>query len=416
MIAGNIIDGPPGAWPGGDVVSTDAEARAAVRKAREEHADFAKDYSYLSPEAYASVADEARRLRLRFGWEDEVRYYRPPMTPEELALWQAYFQAQLRLVKAMDEAGVGIVAGTDSGGPSSRAAPPASGFRLCGVNRPSAIGDSFGSAWFSTSIPVIGRGRPKPWSSHVDTIEARMPETSADAVQRTARIAGIWFILTFVFSIPAVLLYDPVLNDANYIVGAGSDTRVQIGALLEILTAVANIATSVVLFPVLKRQSESVALGYVGTRILESTVIVMGVISVLAIVALRQDLAGGGGANATLIGRSLVAFKDQTFLLGPAFCAGFGNGLLLGYLMYRSGLVPPRMALIGLIGGPIACATATAVLFGAYDQQSPVNFLFTAPEIVWELSLGIWLVTKGFRPAPLITGTPPKTAQNPDAA
>lgn len=223
-----------------------------------------------------------------------------------------------------------------------------------------------------------------------------------DAVQRRARIAGVWFILTFVLSIPAVLLYDPVLNDADYIVGAGADTQVRVGALLEILTAVANIATAVVLFPILKRQSESVSLGYVGSRILESTVIVVGVVCVLAVVALRQDLSGGGGADAALVGRSLVALKDQTFLLGPAFCAGFGNGLLLGHLMYRSGLVPRPMALIGLIGGPIACATATAVLFGAYEQQSPVNFLFTAPEIVWEASLGIWLVTKGFRPCPLI--------------
>ncbi|MGI5207631.1 DUF4386 domain-containing protein [Spirillospora sp. CA-108201] len=238
----------------------------------------------------------------------------------------------------------------------------------------------------------------------MNTIGSPTPDTSADAVQRTARIAGVWFVLTFVLSIPAVFLYDPVLNDANYILGSGADTQVRAGALLEILTAVANIATAVVLFPVLKRQSESVALGYVGTRILESTVIVMGVVSVLAVVALRQDPDGGGGA--ALIGRSLVAVKDQTFLLGPAFCAGFGNGVLLGYLMFRSGLVPRPMALIGLIGGPIACATATAVLFGVYEQRSPVNFLFTAPEIVWEASLGVYLIAKGFRPAPLITETP----------
>ncbi|MEV3923555.1 DUF4386 domain-containing protein [Actinomadura coerulea] len=178
---------------------------------------------------------------------------------------------------------------------------------------------------------------------------------------------------------------------------------------------VANIATAVVLFPIVKRQSESISLGYVSSRILESTVIVVGVVGVLAVVTLRQDLAGGGGADAALVGRSLVALKDQTFLIGPAFCAGFGNGLLLGHLMYRSGLVPRPMALIGLIGGPIACATATAVLFGVYEQQSPVNFLFTAPEIVWEASLGIWLVTKGFRPCPLITGTAPKSTQVPEA-
>lgn len=264
--------------------------------------------------------------------------------------------------------------------------------------------------------PGSRAGPIKALGSHVDATESRMPATSGDAVQRTARIAGVWFILTFVFSIPAVLLYDPVLNDANYILGTGADAQVRMGALLEILTAVANIATAVVLFPVLKRQSESIALGYVGLRVLESTVIVMGIASVLTVVALRQGLTGGDGADAALIGQSLVALKDQTFLLGPAFCAGLGNGLLLGYLMYRSGLVPRPMALIGLIGGPIACATATAVLFGAYEQQSPVNFLFTAPEIVWEASLGIWLLIKGFRPVALITATTPKAAQDPDAA
>ncbi|MFB4317021.1 DUF4386 domain-containing protein [Actinomadura sp. 21ATH] len=245
----------------------------------------------------------------------------------------------------------------------------------------------------------------------MDAIRSQAPETPA-AAQRTARAAGAWFVLTFAFSIPAVLLYDPVLNDADYIAGAGADTRVRLGALLEILTAVANIATAVVLFPILKRQSESVALGYVALRIVESTVIVLGIAAVLAVVALRQDLAAGADADAALIGQALVALKDQTFLLGPAFCAGFGNGLLLGYLMYRSGLVPRPMALIGLVGGPAACATAAAVLFGAYGQQSAVNLLFTAPEIVWEASLGIWLLTKGFRPVPLITGAPPGAAQD----
>lgn len=135
---------------------------------------------------------------------------------------------------------------------------------------------------------------------------------------------------------------------------------------------------------------------------LESTVIVMGLISLLSVVALRQSDATG--TDLVAAGQSLVAIKNQTFLLGPAFCAGFGNGLLLGYLMFRSGLVPRPMALIGLIGGPIAFATATAVLFGAYAQQSPVNFVFTLPEIVWEAALGIWLVAKRFRPSPIIGG------------
>ena len=179
--------------------------------------------------------------------------------------------------------------------------------------------------------------------------------------RKTALVAGVFFAITFLASIPALLLYDPVLNDTNYIVSAGADTRVSLGAFLEVITAIANIGTAVTLFPILKRQNEGVALGYVASRVLESTVIVVGLISLLSVVTLRQDVGGAGAADSgslVIAGQSLVAFHDWTFLLGPAFCAGFGNGLLLGYLMYTSGLVPRRMALLGLIGGPLAFATA----------------------------------------------------------
>lgn len=228
-----------------------------------------------------------------------------------------------------------------------------------------------------------------------------------ESARRTARWAGIWFIITFVASIPAALiLYAPVLDDANYIVGTGADTRIFLGAFLEIILAIANIATAVVLFPIVKRQSETLALGYVSTRILESTVIVVGLISLLSVVTLRQDFAAAASGDSTsyvTIGKSLVAIHDWTFLLGPAFCAGFGNGILLGYLMYRSGLVPRPMAVLGMIGGTLAFATATAVLFGAYDQTSGTNFLFTLPEIVWEAFLGIYLTFWGFKQSPILS-------------
>jgi hypothetical protein len=137
----------------------------------------------------------------------------------------------------------------------------------------------------------------------------------------------------------------------------------------------------------------------------ESTIIVVGLISLLAVVTLRQDLAGAAGSDrATLdvVGRALVAIKDGTLLLGPAYCAGLGNGLLLGYLMYRSGLVPRRMALLGVIGGPLSVVGATCVLFGAWEQTSATQFIFTIPEIAWEASLGIYLIVKGFRPSPIL--------------
>jgi hypothetical protein len=155
--------------------------------------------------------------------------------------------------------------------------------------------------------------------------------------QQRARIFGVLFALTFVTSIAALILYDPVLNDADYILGDGADGRVTLGALCEILLAITNIGTAVVLWPIVRRQSETLALSYVASRVMESTVIVVGLISVMSVVSLREDLAGSGAdaGSLTVAGESLVAIHDLTFLLGPGFCVGV-NGLVLGWLFYRS--------------------------------------------------------------------------------
>jgi hypothetical protein len=227
------------------------------------------------------------------------------------------------------------------------------------------------------------------------------------STRKTARIAGWWWVATFVFSIPTLFLYKPLLKHADYIIGGGHDKRIYFGALLEILLAISGIATAVVMFPILKRQNESIALGYVASRVLESTVIVVGLISLLSVVTLRQDIGGAGAANPAsleIAGRSLVAFHDWTFLLGPQFCAGFGNGILLGYLMYRSGLVPRRMALLGLVGGPVAFLGGILVIFDVIEPGSGSLFLMTALEIAWEASLGIYLIVKGFKPSPILPG------------
>jgi Domain of unknown function (DUF4386) len=231
--------------------------------------------------------------------------------------------------------------------------------------------------------------------------------------QRTARIMGAWFLATFVFSIPALLFYDPVLNNPDYILGNGADTGVALGAVFEVLSAISGIATAVVIFPIVKRVSESIALGYIASRILESTVVVMGLISLMSVVALRQDLAGTDSANGSLVhvGQSLVALHDQTFLLGPQFCAGLGNGILLGYLMWRSGLVPRPMALFGLIGGPLALVGGVGVLLGRWEDPSTALFLFTAAEIIWEFSLSVYLLARGFQPSPILTGQPVVSSQ-----
>jgi hypothetical protein len=224
-------------------------------------------------------------------------------------------------------------------------------------------------------------------------------------LRRTAFVAGVLFIITFVVSIPAALvLYTPMLDHPNYIVGAGADSRIALGALLEMILIVANIGTAVVLFPILKRQNESLALGYVTARVMESAFIAVGILSLLAVVTLRQDAGAAGGDSLVMDGRSLVAIHDWTFLLGPGWVVGLGNGLLLGYLMYRSGLVPRGMAMLGLIGGPLIIASGTGVLFDVFESGSGPQVIATVPEFLWELSLGIYLIVKGFKPSAITAG------------
>jgi Domain of unknown function (DUF4386) len=225
--------------------------------------------------------------------------------------------------------------------------------------------------------------------------------------QKTARIAGWLFIVTFVASIPAALiLYTPLLDHPNYIVGSGADSRIAFGALLEMIVIIANIGTAVVLFPILKRQHESLALGYVTARIMESAFIAVGILSLMAVVTLRQDVGAAGGASLVIAGRSLVAVHDWTFLLGPGWVVGVGNGLILGYLMYRSGLVPRRMTMLGLIGGPLIIASGTLVLFNVIEPGSGVQVIATVPEFFWELLLGIYLIVKGFKPSSPLLAKP----------
>jgi hypothetical protein len=215
--------------------------------------------------------------------------------------------------------------------------------------------------------------------------------------RRTARLVGWFFLGTFVFAIPGYLLYGPLLDHPNYVLGGGHDTQITIGALLEILTAICNIATAVVLYPVAKRYSQRLALGYVAVRIVESTIIVAGNVSVLSVLTLHQQFAGSADPDTlTVAGQTLVAFHDWTFLLGPGFCAGIGNGLILGTLMFKSGLLPRRLAAFGIVAGAFAVVAATGALLDVYDRQSSAQLLLTVPEMIWEVTFGIYLVARGF--------------------
>jgi len=219
--------------------------------------------------------------------------------------------------------------------------------------------------------------------------------------QQIARVFGVLFLITFITSIPAYFFYVPVLDDPRYIVGAaGADTRVSLGAFLELLLIIANIGTAVVLFPILRRQNEILALGYVTARVIECVFIAVGILSLLRVVTLRQEAAAGADAGSLgAVGDSLVALHDWTFLLGPGIVVGVGNGLMLGYLMYRSGLVPRPMAVLGLIGGPLIIASGVGVMFGVIEAGGVVQGIATIPEFLWELSLGIWPIVRGFNPS-----------------
>lgn len=237
------------------------------------------------------------------------------------------------------------------------------------------------------------------------SVQAPAPADLDDRERLRARVAGMLFVITFLAAIPAVLLYRPLLDDPAWVLGAGSESGVLLGASLELLLIAANIGTALALFPILKRCSEALALGYVAARIVECVFIAVGLISLLAVVTLRQDAVGVTPGSLVAIGQSLVAVHDWTFLLGPGFVVGIGNGMLLGYLMYRSRLVPPRMAMLGLIGGPLLCASGLAVLFGAIEPGSPAQLLATIPEIAWEASLGVYLLAKGFQPSAPVFAT-----------
>jgi hypothetical protein len=231
-------------------------------------------------------------------------------------------------------------------------------------------------------------------------------------MRKTALVAGVLYLITFISSIPAVFLLDPVLSNPNYIVGAGADTQVIGGAFLDLVNAIAAIGTAVALFSVVRRQNEGFALGFVTARMFEAAVIVVGVVSILAVVTLRQ--AGATGADAASLvttGRALVAIRDWTFLLGPSLIPGV-NALLLGYLMYRSRLVPRVIPTLGLIGGPLLISSAVGTMFGVNDAVSVWSGVALLPIFFWELFLGLWMTFKGFqRSAPLMVAAAAEAAR-----
>lgn len=224
----------------------------------------------------------------------------------------------------------------------------------------------------------------------------------ADPPRRTAFIVGVLMLITFVTAIAARLLFDPVRDASNYITAADADTRIGLGGIFEVALILANVGTALYLFPILKRQHEALALGYVAARLVECTFIAIGLVSLLAVVLLRQELAGGTTADTGTIEHALVAVYERCFLLGPGLMAGVGNGIILGYLMFRSGLMPRGLTMLGLIGGPLLVLSAILILLGVFDADTTPQAIFTIPEFFWELSVGLYLTFVGFKASPLL--------------
>jgi hypothetical protein len=233
------------------------------------------------------------------------------------------------------------------------------------------------------------------------------------AHRKTALAAGILYLLTFI-SIPRLVLYGPLLTNPSYVLGSGGDAGILWGAILELIVSVAIVGTGVALYPVVKRQNEGVALGFVMARVFEAGIIVVGIISLLTVVTLRQEVGGAPGSEAASLvtaGRALVATQNWTFLIAQGLLPGI-NALLLGSLIYRAGLVPRVIPALGLIGGPLMISSVLGQILGINEQYSAWSAIALLPIFAWEFSLGLWLVFKGFkRSAPVLADEAPEGSQ-----
>ena len=213
--------------------------------------------------------------------------------------------------------------------------------------------------------------------------------------RKTALAGGLLYLITFLGSIPAAFLVAPVLDNANYITSAGADQQVALGAVLELVNALACFGCAVALFSVVRRVHEGLAIGYVATRMFEAGVIAVGVLSVLAVVTLRQEGAAAGDAESLVpVGRGLAAVRDWAMVIGPNMAAF--NALMLGTALYRARLVPRAIPALGIIGAPILIAFVIGTILGLTGPGTVFHGIAVMPFFIWELVLGLWLTFKGF--------------------
>ncbi|NKY38820.1 DUF4386 domain-containing protein [Cellulomonas septica] len=216
-----------------------------------------------------------------------------------------------------------------------------------------------------------------------------------------AVVVGAFFVLAAVAAVAGLALYQPALSDPGYVLGAGADTQVLLGGFLEVVLAVSCIGTAVTIYPVIRRHAPAASIAYVAGRLLEAAVICVGIVATLALVTLRQDRAAGVEGTADdgallAVAHGLVAVHDWTFLLGPGLVIGL-NTLVLASVVHRAHLAPRAITVLGLVGGPLVLLSSTLVLFGVYEQVSPVAGAAAIPVAAWEMSLAVYLIVKGYR-------------------
>jgi hypothetical protein len=211
-----------------------------------------------------------------------------------------------------------------------------------------------------------------------------------------ALVAGLFYIATFAFSIPALGFYDSALHDANWVHGAGSHNGVAWGGFFEIITALTGIGTAVAVYPVIKRHAPARALGFVASRTLEAAAIFTGVMALIAMYVMRQDLASTNATGVDAVMKGLIGLHDGSFLVGPGFMASI-NALCFATVLYQTRLVSRWIPTLGMIGAPILMASNIATLFGGWEQVSGIAMVCTLPIAVWEFSVGCHMTFKGFK-------------------
>ncbi len=228
----------------------------------------------------------------------------------------------------------------------------------------------------------------------------RMEVDKMDSYRKTSIIVGVLFITATVTSILGGSLISSVIDSPDDFLNVSSnENQIIIGCLLVLVDALAVIFIAILVFPILKKYNEGLALGYIGLRIFEGVVFIIGVISILAILTLSQEYVAGTleapysqGLVALLLG-----VYDWSWLVGPLIFFALST-LPFYYLLYQSKLIPQWLSGWGLIGGILVTLFGLLAMFG-FDTTSTISMFLFLPIAVQEMALAVWLIVKGFNPS-----------------